>query len=186
MSQINEEYKPGIKSKSKPIGLRFVKAQACHVQAVFELMFQRNPKLEKENLYRRVEKEILEISNGVDYGVYVALLKGKVVGFCRFFSSENTPLEKAKYDYVDGIYCMGIIVNPDYRRIGIAEFLSDKRLEVFKSLNVKEVFSLVAMDNPTSISMHRKFGFDEIKRASGFFIVSFDCGEGISFRKKIH
>jgi ribosomal protein S18 acetylase RimI-like enzyme len=185
MSKVNEDFNPNVKSSKAPLGLNFVKAEAKHVQGVFELMFIRNPKIDKEILHKRLTREIIEISNGIDYGLFVSILDGEVVGFCRFFTSDNTPLEKAKFDHPSGMYCMGIIVHPNYRRMGIARYLFDKRLEVIKSLGVKEIFSMVDLDNPTSLSMHESFGFREIERGPGFFIVAFDCGEGILFQKNI-
>lgn len=185
MSQVNEEFNPNIKSAVAPSDLSFVKAEAKHIQGVFELMFLRNPEMDKEILHQRITKEITAISNGIDYGLFVSILNEEVVGFCRFFSSKNTPLEKAKFDHPSGMYCMGIIVHPNYRRMGIARYLFNKRLEVIKSLGVKEIFSMCSLDNQASIRMHKSFGFEEIERASGFFVVSFDCGEGILFNKII-
>ena len=183
MSKVNEEFNPKIKSSNAPADLQFVKAEVEHTQGIFELMFLRNPKMDKEKLIERVKKEITEISNGRSYGLFVSTLNGKVVGFCRFFSSNNTPLEKVKFTHPDGMFCMGIIVHPDFRRMGIARCLFEKRLAIFKSLELEEIFSIVALDNPTSIKMHESFGFKEVSRGPGFFIVPFACGEGILFKK---
>ena len=186
MTKVNEPFKPEIKSEKLPEGISFSIAESKHIEEIFELMFLRNPGMDKVNLLNRIEREVLELNNGVDYGIYVALLEDKVVGFCRFFTSKNTPREKIKYPHPDGMFCMGTIVHPDYRRKGIARYLSDKRFEVLKSLGCNEVYSLVALDNPTSIKMHNNFNYEEIERGPGFFIVSFDCGEGILFKKSLN
>lgn len=81
------------------------------------------------------------------------------------------------------MFCMGIMVDPRFRRQGVAKFLTEKRFEWLRSINVLETFSAVAMDNQTSIRMHRSFGFEEIRRIPGVLTINFDCGEGILFKK---
>ncbi len=164
-------------------GLEFIKADRRHIQSIFNLMALRNPDIDKSKLFERTEREIVELNDGRTYGLFVAVIENSVVGFCRFVSSLETPPERIKYPYPDGIYCMGIIVAPKYRRKGVAKFLCEKRFEILKGLGCTEAYSIVSLDNSASMNMHASFGFRELERGTGFFVVSFDCGEGILYKK---
>ena len=115
----------------------------------------------------------------------MAKLDDEVIGFCRFFHSNQIPKEKINFEYIDGYFCMGMIISESYRRRGVARYLSRIRQNHLYDLGVQNIYSLVAMDNPTSIKMHQDFGFSKIKEGSGFLNIKFDCGSGILFTKKL-
>ncbi len=181
----NEPFNPNMESGEPSGNLEFKKAGFEHIKEIFELMFLRNPEMDREKLLKRTEKEVIELNDGVDYGVFVALLNSKVVGFCRFYNSQSVPKDKIKFPALEGFYCMGMMVDSKFRRQGVAKYLSGKRFEWLRTMDVKETYSVVAIDNPTSINMHKSFGFVEIDRAEGFLTISFECGEGLLFKKKI-
>lgn len=181
--QINEPFTPTFKGTNISSELYLIKADVKYLEGYVNLTLTRNPEMDREELLIKSRKEIEIYNTGVDYGLYFALKDDQIVGICRFFTSQATPKEKVKYKHPSGMYCMGIIVHPDFRRKGIAAFLSNKRIDILKKLGLKEAFSIVATDNLTSIKMHEKFGFKEVERGPGFFTVHFDCGEGILFKK---
>lgn len=181
----NAEYNINIKSHELPSEIIFCQASKTHVNEVFELMSERNPDIDRDDLLARTKREVLELCDGKTYGLFVAIVEKKVVGFCRFFHSDSVPKEKIKFPHPDGMFSMGIIVHPQYRRMNIARFLNDERYKLYQSLGLKKVYSAVAKDNPTSIRMHEQFGYKAIDEVPGVLMVTFDCGEGIIFQKNI-
>ena len=183
--QVNQPYAPKIKSDDISNLLEFKMASTQDIQSVFELMSERNPHLEKENLYKKVKKEITELNDGKNYGVFVARNKGQVVGFCRFYHSSTVNLEKRKYKSPEGYYLMGICVLKSMRRKGVANFLSDKRFSLLKSLGAKYAYSCVANDNKASQRMHRSLGFTELKEISGVLTLDFKPKKGLLYIKEL-
>lgn len=182
----NAEFNIKTKSRALPDTISFSQATEVHIQEIFELMSERNPDLDRDELLARTKREILELCDGKLYGLCVATLDNKVVGFCRFFHSDSVPKEKIKFPHPRGMFSMGIVVHPEYRRMNIARFLSDERNKIYQALGLKKVFSAVAKDNPTSIRMHEEFGYQAIEEVPGVMMVTFDCGEGIIFQKNIN
>ena len=182
MNKIDEPFNPDPKKENILLGLKFLKAEERHIQDVYKLMVLRNPNMDKEQLYKKTENEILNLNDGQSYGLYVTEKDGETIGFCRYILSTKVPIERIKFPHPVGMYCMGIIVAPEFRRRRVASFMSNSRFRLIRKLGFNEVYSMVASDNLASISMHKKFGYQEIQRGAGFFIVSFDNGEGILFK----
>lgn len=185
-SKIDEPFNPDIKSPEYSRELQFKKADSSHVDDIFEFMSIRNPLADKDKLYTNTMREVTELNDGIKYGVFVAILNSKVVGFCRYYTTDNVPKEKIKFAYPEGMFCMGIMIRPNFRRQGIAKFINEKRFEKFRTMNIDEVYSAVDEDNLTSISMHNSFGFQEISRIPGVLNIDFDGKKGILFRKSLN
>lgn len=184
-SKVDEPFNPEIKSTPPSKELRFEIAGEEHIEAITNLMHLRNPNAEISFLEKRVSDEVTKLNDGESYGVFVATIKNKVVGFCRFYHSDKVPPEKIKHDHPIGIYLMGIVVDPDYRRKGVASFLHEQRLMWLSSIDVDRVYSVVAIDNLTSQAMHEKFGFHKVSEVLGVLTVSFDLGRGILYERFI-
>lgn len=184
-SKVDEPFNPDVKSRSPSTKLRFEVADEEHVEAVTRLMQLRNPSEDPIKLKQKVFLEITKMNDGENYGVFVATIDNKVVGFCRFYHSDRVPREKIKYDHPVGIYLMGIVVDPDYRRHGVATFLSEQRLMWLNSIEVDRVFSAVAANNLTSQAMHEKLGFTKREEVPGVLTVHFESGCGILYEKII-
>lgn len=183
--KVNEPFNDEIKSKNISNDLVFRLANNGDIKPVFDLMSLRNPNMDKDSLLERTTREIKEYSDGKKYGLFVAELNGRVVGFCRFYHSESVPKEKVKHDSPSGYYAMGIIVTEEMRRHGVARFLSNKRFEWLKELGATCIYSCVALNNKTSQRMHEAFGFKKIQLIPGALTVTFDAEEGLLYRKDL-
>lgn len=181
----DEPFDPLIKSASYPEGLifRLVNRQDC--KSISHLMAERNPSQSFTEIEASANREIDRVETGSGYKLYVAELNNEVVGLCRFYHSDGLPLGKKIYPSPEGWYGMGILVSPKFRRQSIANFLSSKRVEVLKSLDVKEFYSIVDTSNLTSMKMHKSFGYVEVQRAPGFLHIGFNGGIGCLFRLSI-
>jgi ribosomal protein S18 acetylase RimI-like enzyme len=180
----NEPFNPEIKSEVASEKLLFRLAKNSDADVIARLMHIRNPFAEYLDLLKNTNKEIAYNSTDELYRVFVAELDGRVVGFCRYYHSKGIKSKKV-YPAPEGFYCMGIIVDPNVRRKSIARFLSEKRFEWLSAEGIEEVYSCVAGDNPTSLTMHEKFGFERVKRVPGVHHIPFDCGYGYLFLKNI-
>jgi len=181
----DEPYEPSTKSKSPPTGLSFRLVERRDRQAVAVLMAERNPHRAFADVLSGTDRELALVESDSNYRVYVTELNNEVVGFCRFYHSSGLPKEKCIHPAPSGWYAMGIMVNPKFRRQGIAEFLSAKRIAVLREMRVKEVYSLVDEKNLTSQRMHQKFGFQEVAQGAGFLHITFEAGTGRLFRLTI-
>lgn len=183
--KVNAIFDDSINSQQVYKDLIFTLASNQHKEDLVRLMSIRNPQIPISFLNEKIDREIQTFSDGKEYGLFIASKGPHVIGFCRYYFSRSVPKEKIKFDHPDGCYCMGMMVDPKYRRHNVAKFLWDNRMKWIQGLGVKQVYSIVACDNSASLRMHQKFGFDEVSRAAGYMNVSFDCGEGILFKKRI-
>lgn len=177
----NESFNSLIKSSTPPEDLRFRLVTRGDREAVSKLMSERNPNQDKIEILQKTEKEISLTKSDPEYRLFVADLNGQVLGLCRYFHSKGLPKEKLLYPAPEGWYCMGILVDPQFRRQGIARFLFQNRLISLKENGAKIIYSVVDVDNLTSIKMHQDFGFEELERAQGFLNIKFDSS-GVLYR----
>ena len=182
---VDEEYKSNFISEDISSDLSFHLATTEDVDAVFNLMKDRNPYLNEGTLLKYITKEVQVRSNGKEYGLFVAKYENKVVGFCRYFHSESVPKEKIKYDSPLGYYGMGICVVKEFRGRGVAKFLSKKRFEWLKSIGVSQMYSCVSIDNKVSHKLHKILGFSDIGSVDGALTVSFEPDSGILYLKQL-
>ncbi|GGV42751.1 GNAT family N-acetyltransferase [Paenarthrobacter nicotinovorans] len=88
-----------------------------------------------------------------------------------------------QWDFPDGSapaghYLAGITVLPDFRRRGLAQELTEARLQWIWQ-QAGDAWYVVNARNQASLALHRKWGFREVARGPGFHTVTFDGGEGV-------
>lgn len=81
----------------------------------------------------------------------------------------------------EGWYLMGVIVRPDYWRLGLGRQLTERRLRWIAE-RAPEAFYFANERNLASIDLHAAFGFTEVARGIQHPGVTFTDGEGILFR----
>ena len=84
-----------------------------------------------------------------------------------------------------GWYLSGLIVNPDYRRAGIAHELTRQRLNAL-SQHTDTVYYFANVNNQASIDLHGRFGFELLKDDFCFPGVTFNQGRGQLFGIKLN
>jgi hypothetical protein len=70
----NGPYDESYKCKNTSLSLRFRLAGENDIESIYHFMTSRNPELDKNKLLIRTRKEILELNNGIDCGLFVAAL----------------------------------------------------------------------------------------------------------------
>lgn len=160
-------------------------ATAQDREAVTRLMAERNPSVDVLELMKKTDREITLNSIDPTYRLFVVDLDGSVVGLCRYFHSEGLPEEKLAFPAPHGWYGMGILVDKDHRRQGIARFLFQNRLKSLREQGARTVYSLADAANLASVRMHQEFGYEETERAPGFLHIKFESGSGILYRMKL-
>ncbi len=81
-------------------------------------------------------------------------------------------------DAPDGWYVSWLVVDPSWRRQGVASVLLDDLL-TWTSARGGALFSLVNAQNRASLDLHVRLGFREIARAGAFAGVTFTGGAGL-------
>lgn len=160
-------------------------AKESDVLAMSKLMLQVHPDMKFDELVARTQKEIVYNQSSKRYRLLVARLDDKVVGFSRFYHSDELKKEKHIYPSPSGFYCMGTIVDPNYRRNKIATELSLHRVKLMQILGAQCAYSGVAATNVASIKMHEAFGFTKVSEIEGFLKVKFNCGAGFLYKKDL-
>lgn len=105
--------------------------------------------------------------------LFVARLTTKVVGFARvsWLTISTIP---------EGWYLSGVIVDPMYRRRGIAAALTRYRMEWLAS-ETGTIYYFANSCNRASIDLHAAFGFREIAREIDLHDCTFEGGVGVLF-----
>jgi len=170
-------YEPSGKAiAERPADLTVREAAQDDVESLATLTFERSG----GDLCRIRENLAREISEGGGRNLLlVAVTAGAVVGFgrVRFFSSQmltegrNAP---------EGWYLMGVIVSREFRRLGVASELTERRLQWIAERADEAYYFANAMNQPT-IDLHEKMGFRELTRDFSFPGVQFTGGAGILF-----
>lgn len=181
----DEPFNPAIKSVELPERVLFRVVEQGDVNAITNLMAERNPNLDEFLLLSKTQSEIDKARTSSNFKIYVAELNDEVVGFCRFLHSSSLPTQKKAYQGPEGWYGMGIMVSSKYRRRNIARFISSSRVNVLKNLGVREFYSIVDSNNLTSMKMHHEFGYVEVARANGFLHLKFNDSAGVLFKLNI-
>lgn len=183
--KVDEPFNPERKSGEPPSGLKFRLAEDRDFTALANLMAERNPQSPRESIDLSMKRELDTMKSDMNYRLYVADLEGEIVGFCRFYDSAGLPQSKKVHPSPEGWYGMGILVKPEFRRQGIAKFLTAKRIEVLRSREVKEFYSIVDANNKTSKRMHESFGFEPVEKAKGFLHLTIEPNGAILYRLKL-
>jgi len=108
--------------------------------------------------------------------LFVAVVGGEVVAYGRLERLEPAP--------VDGIaaapagwYLAGIVVDPRWRRRGIAAALTEARLD-WAWQRTDEVWYFANARNRVTLDLHDRFGFVEVTRDFAIPGITFDNGHG--------
>lgn len=80
-----------------------------------------------------------------------------------------------------GWYLAGVVVDPEFRRRGVATALTGARLR-WIAAKAREAYYFANATNRVSIALHEGFGFVEVTRDFWFPEVAFEGGVGILFR----
>lgn len=144
---------------------------------------ERDSSLTVDQAKVKIKKELDKIDD--EHQVFVAVEGEEILGYCRFFHSHKIKPNRVIVSSPEGFYNMGITVKGNWQRQNIGSFLSLKRFEWLKNIGVKKVYSGVSRLNKASIRFHKSLGFVEVGVVSGFLHVSFDCGHGYLFVKKL-
>ncbi len=113
----------------------------------------------------------------------VAAIRGKLVGYGRasyFDPPDDAPANVAPA----GWYLTGVNVREEYRRLGVASELTQKRLEWLRT-RADDVYYFANARNRASIDLHARLGFNEVTKDFWFPGVSFTGGVGILFRLRL-
>jgi ribosomal protein S18 acetylase RimI-like enzyme len=114
----------------------------------------------------------------------VARLNGAVTGYGRVKWVER-PAEAGYEQVPAGWYLMGVIVGREFRRRGIGEELTRRRL-AWIGERAREAFYFANSRNRASIDLHRRLGFEEVVRGFRFPGAHLSGGgEGVLFRASL-
>lgn len=128
----------------------------------------------------KVRERIAAPDFGESAILLVAEAGGEIVayGSARWISpSSATPADPAPA----GWYLTGVVVDPAWRRRGIAARLTERRL-AWLAERTDVAYYFANARNLASVALHERFGFEQIARGPLFGGVTFDGGEGVLFR----
>jgi len=109
----------------------------------------------------------------------VAEYNSQVIGYARAVYFMRSASSNSR-NCPEGWYLNGVIIEPKYRRNGVASILIKSRLDwIVKRANKAYYFANAR--NRVSIEMHEKFAFKELTRDFVYPGVTFEGGEGILF-----
>ncbi|MCP3973141.1 MAG: GNAT family N-acetyltransferase [bacterium] len=80
----------------------------------------------------------------------------------------------------DGFYLLGVVVDPEFQRRGIAHVLTERRLDWLRE-RTDRVFYFANASNRATIDLHRTFGFRQLNHITSIAGVTFDGGKGILY-----
>ena len=130
-----------------------------------------------------VARDLRDESIGRRRIVLVAELDGSVVGFGKALYREEETAQAGR-GLPEGWYLTGVVVDPDFRRMGVGTRLTAARMEWIAE-RASAAYYFANASNRVSIALHEDFGFVEIARAPAFGSESFIGGEGVLFRAEL-
>jgi GNAT superfamily N-acetyltransferase len=133
---------------------------------------------DSDKVAARFKEEISQL-NPLTCLLLVAEIDGLLIGFARaaYFQPAQYPDSR---NCPEGWYLSGVIVDPDYRRLGIASTLTAYRLDWIAE-RAKKAYYFANARNKVSIELHGKYNFTELTRDFKYPNVEFEGGEGILF-----
>jgi ribosomal protein S18 acetylase RimI-like enzyme len=108
--------------------------------------------------------------------LFVAAVDGEVVAYGRLERLEPAPV-RGSAGAPAGWYLAGIVVDPRWRRRGIAAALTKARLD-WAWQHTDEVWYFANARNRATLDLHEGFGFVEVTRDFAIPGVTFDNGQG--------
>jgi len=162
-------------------GMRVRPARAQDAEGIARLIRQRNGTSVTEARARCADE--LRTLSASDRILLVAEHETRVIGFGR--ASYVARDRSSAHDWAglrpEGWYLTGLIVDADYRRLGVGHELSRRRLE-WIARQAPAAFYFSNSNNRASIDLHARFGFKETVRDFSFPGVTFSGGgTGILF-----
>jgi ribosomal protein S18 acetylase RimI-like enzyme len=172
------KYEPNIIPRSPLKNVIYRSAQKNDSEEIAKITFQRENNSKKYDLNHYVEKskkEINSLETNDKLYLFVAEYNKQIIGFGRI----------KYYNNPSRWFLMGVIVSPNFRRMGIGKNLTIERLKFIKKKS-NEIFYIVNAQNKVSIALHEKLGFKKIDEASTFLNVKFDGDKGFLFQYEIN
>ncbi|MFX1466159.1 MAG: GNAT family N-acetyltransferase [Promethearchaeota archaeon] len=139
-------------------------------------------KVVREKRFLPTLEEIEEIGNEwldhryQDFSI-VAEIQGELVG--------QIQLERLEDDATQHVCEIGIIVDPDYRGIGVGSKLLEKAIQTAKHLGFEKICLSTFHTNSNAISLYKKFGFQEVGRRKKQFKIADEYIDEILMEREI-
>ena len=174
-SQLFAAYSPrrvGEPELSLPEGFGVRQARPEDLNGITRLTAARNER-PYDQCVREVQTELELSDTSTDRLLLAALVNDALVGFGRV--RWVTPLRDASDAMPAGWYLMGVIVDPAWRRRGVAAALTSQRL-AWIAQRADRAYYFVNSKNRASIDLHARLGFVEIARDISFPGVTFSFG----------
>lgn len=168
-----EEYRPDIKSETIE-NVKYGSLQKADINSTAKLIHQREQNHSIDYYLNKLEKEFSVAEKSIDHHLFVAKVNSKIVGFSRLLKKED-----------ENWYLMGVIVDSEYRRKGIASRLVEIRINLAKVF-AKKVCYFVNSQNKSSIDLHEKFNFKYKEKIDSIFGIEFTGGEGKVYTKELN
>ena len=155
MSSLFAPYAPGRGEQSTQVAV--VDLAAEHIPRCVEIALQR-----EGGHADAWGSRFVKALTAPDQVTLVALVEAEVVGYGS--AGRLTPRTSDPDAGVpDGWYLTGVVVDPAYRRRGVASRLTEARLR-WLSGRTGRVWYFVSDQNPASIDLHARFGFGLVAR----------------------
>lgn len=171
-SNLFAKYDPQTRSTTPPADLILRQASLEDVPQVAAILAARHGD-PAENAIASVRERV----SNPDHYCGVAQTAGQVVGF-----AEARWLEPLRGP--SGWYLSGIVIEPAWRRRGLARVLTENRLNWIRA-RATTAYYFANARNKVSVALHRHFGFVELTRDFEVAGVSFEGGEGVLFSVEV-
>ena len=120
-------------------------------------------KLSEDEKETHLKSRKSEFSLNVETGYcFVATENSEIIGF--ILAHETLPFHGT-------LYIRHIAIKPDYQGKGIGPLLYKQLIRRAKMGNIKKVVSMINLDNPKSINLHQKLGFNLKDRKEAVLII---------------
>jgi GNAT superfamily N-acetyltransferase len=156
-------------------GMRVGPARAQDAEGIARLIVQRNGTSITEARARCAD-ELRTLADS-DRILLVAECEARVIAFGRatYVERDRSSAQDSAGLRPEGWYLTGLIVDADYRRLGVGHELSRRRLE-WIARQATQAFYFSNSNNRPSIDLHARFGFKESIRDFSFPGVTFSGG----------
>lgn len=172
-------FRPGERAGPLPEALSLRPACGTDVEAVARISHERNGG-DLEAARAHVASEVVALPKA--RGLLLVADVGGVVAFGRvtwFSPPDGAPANAVPA----GHYLSGVVVDPAWRRRGIAAALTRARLDWIGE-RAREAWYFANVRNETSIALHAAFGFEEVTRDFWHPHAKFEGGVGVLFRAR--
>jgi ribosomal protein S18 acetylase RimI-like enzyme len=171
------EYAPDAGRRPKPASLHVREATNADVEGCVDIITSLNGD-DRVGWQAMFERSLA----AEDHALFVADIDGEIAGYARIVDhrvAEDAPLNAAPA----GFYLMGLAVGVPWRRRGLAEAVTRARLSWAWS-RTDRVFYFASLQNPASLDLHRRLGFEEVTR--DFSVPGVDFAGGVGVLSVVH